>query len=544
MEDRRRGGDRPRVLAIALDAAHGSLVLRWAEEGRLPSLHRLMSEGATVRLRSFADRFPESVWPSINTGCRPGAHGIYNWRCVRPRDYSLVWVPSRTHRQPFWRLLSGDGSDAKRTAVLVDIPYCTPLRDDTVTELVGWGQRGASLRTSWPPDLMNRVVARHGSYPRWVEADYDRSAFSERRVLRALERLAGVRTGVILDLARDRPWDLCLACYWETHIALHSLYRYCDPGPWPHDERRARRVGDGLLRVYRAADAGIGRLIETAGGETDVVVFSGGGARPNTTGGRLLPRVLSALGYQVPARVPSRALPVHSLRAALPWSIRQWLHFRLPQSARARLMERLWLEAIDWSRTRAFAESEPGHGWIRINVRGREPEGTVDAGPEYERLRDEIANELLSLTNADTGTPAVVRVARREELFDGPHVDELPDLIVTWSQDALLRAAYHPRIGVIRDDLRDVPRTEHSGEGFVVASGPSIRSVEEAGSADVVDLAPTLLYLLGSAIPADMEGQVLEGILEPSLLATRPQRRERLEWDDDPWGPELAGREA
>ncbi len=494
-----------RVLAVALDAADANLVLGWARAGRLPVLGRLLEEGGTARLSSLGDVFPESIWPAINTGTPLGHHGIYNWRCLRPGTYAMAWAPNGRD-PPFWSAL-GDG----RPALVVDVPYTVPLRDDRITELIGWGQRGASLRASWPPDLMDGVLRRHGPYPQWTNMHFRRRERTDRRLQRTLERMAAVRTQVVGELMRERPWSLCLACYWEPHSAGHAFQRDHDPGSWGHEPGRAERMADGLLRVYRAADRGLGELIAAAGEGCDVVVFSGMGLARNLAGEEALPGMLVRLGYQVPAEQRARARPLHALRRALPWSVRHRLHLRLSQPARERMMERIWMESTDWERTRAFAE--PGHGWVRINLRGREPQGVVTPGQEYDELCDEIAGELLQLEDADTGAPAVTRVVRRDELISGPRAREVPDLLVRWSSDRLLRALRHPRVGVARENLADTPYTEHSGEGFVVAAGPHVRAgANEAG--DVADLGPTILALLGVAPPGGTVGAPLNGLLD------------------------------
>jgi predicted AlkP superfamily phosphohydrolase/phosphomutase len=181
------------------------------------------------------------------------------------------------------------------------------------------------------------------------------------------------------------------------------------------------------------------------------------------------------------------------------------------------------------------AESEHGHGWVRINLRGREPQGMVEPGAEYEALCEEIADELRLLTDDSSGTPAVAEVVRPAQLLEGPHVDELPDLLVRWTSSAFLRAVRHPQVGLIEEDLRDVPRTEHSGEGFLVASGPRIRRGATAEAAEIADLAPTLLYLLGAPVPEAMDGRVLTELIAETELSERAPAREAIDLTDERW---------
>jgi predicted AlkP superfamily phosphohydrolase/phosphomutase len=500
----------PRLLALGLDAADRRLVLEWARDGRLPVMGGLMREGAAVRLRSRGDLLPEALWPTVVTGMSAGAHGVYNWRVVPRGEHSLRWVSTAPGRT-IWRLLR-EQHDGRR-AVLVDVPYTAPLEDSGVTELIGWGQRGAQRQTSWPPDLMEAVRRRHGRYPSWTHVHFHRRATAQRRLLRTLERMTRVRTRVIEELLQQRRWDLCMACYSEPHNGGHEFHRYLDPAGWGHRRRRARGVEDGLLRLYRALDTSVGRLIAAAGHRTNVLVFSGMGMRTCTSGERLLKRALIGLGYQVPASRTSGGLrPLAVLRSWLPWSLRHLLHLRLSQPTREALMERLWLDGTDWRASRAYAEEEPGVGFVHLNVRGRDRDGRVEPGAEYRALCAEIATELLALREAESGAPAVAEVLHRDQLVRGSNADALPDLIVRFSQERLIAAVRHPRLGVVSEDVRDTPYSEHTGEGFLLGAGPGVRQGAEFDG-DLEDLAPTILSLLDVPVPGEMDGQPLVGML-------------------------------
>jgi len=412
---------------------------------------------------------------------------------------------------PIWRRLREH--DGGRRAVLVDIPYTTPVEDGGVTELIGWGQRGATRQTSWPPDLIEAVWRRHGRYPSWTHVHFHRRASAQRRLLPTLERMARVRTRIVEELLREHPWALCIACYSEPHDGGHEFHRYLDSSGWGYGRRRARGMEDGLLRLYRCVDTAVGKLIEAAGDGTNVLVFSGMGMRECTSGERLLKRVLVGLGYQVPApRRPAGLRPLVALRARLPWSIRHLLHLRLSQPSREALMERLWLESTDWSATRAYAEEEPGVGFVHLNVRGRDPDGTVEPGADYRALCDEITAELLSLREAESGAPAVAEVLHRDQLVSGPNAEALPDLVVRFAQQRLIAAVRHPRLGLVREDVRDTPYSEHTGEGFLVGAGPGIRAEADL-DADLEDLAPTMLALLEVPVPPELDGAPVAGML-------------------------------
>ena len=64
----------------------------------------------------------------------------------------------------------------------------------------------------------------------------------------------------------------------------------------------------------------------------------------------------------------------------------------------------------------------------------------------------------------------------------------------------------------------------HRPEGIFMAKGPRIRPGLALPPLSITDVAPTLLYSLGLAVPQDLEGRVVEQIFEPASLRERPIR--------------------
>jgi predicted AlkP superfamily phosphohydrolase/phosphomutase len=64
----------------------------------------------------------------------------------------------------------------------------------------------------------------------------------------------------------------------------------------------------------------------------------------------------------------------------------------------------------------------------------------------------------------------------------------------------------------------------HTGapDGFLLAVGDGIRPGATLGQASVLDLAPTLLYLMGLPVARDMDGRVLTEMLEESVTRGQP----------------------
>lgn len=522
---------RRRVLAVSLDAMDAELALRWAEQGKLPVIRGLVEGAAWGRLGSIADDFPDASFATIASGCLPGRHGHYNWRCVRPGSYRMGLAPEGTYLRPFWELA---WEQVGARLLLADVQQAPLFARDGVTQIAGWGQRAGRRHESWPPELFDSLVARHGRSPQWLDDDVvHRSETAEDRYFETVSRFARARAALYSELL-ERSWDLAVLSFHEAHNAGHVFHRHLEPGTWAYDEARARRFGGSLLDVYRLVDEGLGRLLDQVGEETDVLVYSGHGLRLNTNGVQLLPRVLERLGYQVPARAAPLPRLLTAGAARVPWSVRRYVNRRLSPEVQRRALERMWAESVDWSRTRAVAETAFGLGWVRINLQGREPHGTVAPGREYDELCAVLVAELEALTIVRTGGRAVTSVRRMDTVLDGPRLGELPDLIVRFSATELVDAVAHPRAGIVHESRNDLTSTEHEARGFILARGPRIRP-GPLGGGSIVDLAPTVLYLAGAGIPEDMDGTVLESLIRPELLEAEPPRRVTVEWANDPW---------
>jgi predicted AlkP superfamily phosphohydrolase/phosphomutase len=160
-------------------------------------------------------------------------------------------------------------------------------------------------------------------------------------------------------------------------------------------------------------------------------------------------------------------------------------------------------------------------GEVYVNLKGRDPEGIVEPGAEYEALRDAIIERLSKLIDPATGKSAVDRVYRREELYEGPNVSSTPDLIIAWRD-----TAYQPtesdrdRDAVFVERWREYmewPTTgSHRVDGIFFAAGPGIVPNQQINNAGIADLMPTWLKTLGQPAPETLEGRVLTDLFEGS----------------------------
>jgi predicted AlkP superfamily phosphohydrolase/phosphomutase len=229
-----------------------------------------------------------------------------------------------------------------------------------------------------------------------------------------------------------------------------------------------------ILDYHRHVDGLIGRLLERADDDTVVLVVSDHGAK-RMDGGIRVNEWLRREGLLATMREPAGR-------------------------------ERLSDVGIDWSRTVAWGEGGY-YSRIFLNVRGREPEGVI-APEDYERVRDDLSRRLASIPD-ELGNPIGTKVYRPEEVY--PDVKGVaPDLIVHFG-DLLWRA-----VGTVGGDEgvhtfendTGPDDANHAQDGLLIMAGPGIEPGPREGM-HLLDVAPTVLELLGIDTPAAMRGRSL-----------------------------------
>lgn len=156
---------------------------------------------------------------------------------------------------------------------------------------------------------------------------------------------------------------------------------------------------------------------------------------------------------------------------------------------------------IDWSKTKACSFND--NGFIFINLKGREPEGSVEK-KDYAKVAEEIISELKKLKDPETNKPLKLEIYKREEIYSGKYLEESPDIIYSiedWD--------YVPKTGLPGEIFKS-PRDpgNHKINGVFIASGKNVKP-GKIENATLIDIAPTVLHFFGIKKPKDFDGKIL-----------------------------------
>lgn len=493
-----------RLLILAADALDKDLVLRWSDDGTLPTFRRLLSEAAWGITESPPGLFVGAVWPSFWTSASPARHARYCYEQLVPGSYETARIrPGDIKAPAFWDALARAG---KRVAV-IDVPKSHVSPDLNGLQVVDWGTHDPDFEgpVTWPASLASEIVERYGkdavgNCNRFGKA----GEYAELRDF-LVDRIRG-KTRMIEDVLAREPWDCVVAVFSESHCVGHQCWHVHDPSHERHDATVASRVGDPIRDVYVEIDRAIGALVANVGPDTDVIVLGSHGMRSHYDATFLLDDMLRRIEHPrltakstVPVRAATGSVAKRAWRR-MPAGLRRALS-PLKGSAKAALGEG------DRSSRRYFAvPNNDACGAIRVNLAGREPHGRVRAGEEFDAVCAQLERDLLAFVNLANGQPLVRRVLRTQDLYRGPCMEYLPDLMVEWNRDAPVSRVSSEKTGEIVGEYKKNRTGDHSPQGIFFAAGRSVVAGPVKREVSVMDFGPTVAARLGVALH-DVDGR-------------------------------------
>lgn len=530
-----------RVMVIGLDGATFDLMRPWLAEGKLPTIARLMREGAAGEMISVPNMNSGAAWATFATGLNPGKHGVYWLVEYKPNSYELQPTNALSrHGETIWARLSRRG---RRVAVL-NVPITWPAEPVNGILVAGWDCPGVRSRGfTYPPEFAQELLrACDGEFI--ITAAYEAPEATLNGDMALGIRTIHKQTESHLKAARyvlsQGPWDLFIVIFTATDIAHHLLWKTFDPNHPDYNPQEAAHYGGAIYDIYRQLDDAIAELLQYADENTTVIVMSDHGAGIKAGAVHHINRWLESQGllrfatagpsapgsHKQSFRAHMRKAPMRLLANAI-WASRRVLNeaqrerikgwLPILRGLRSKAEMHLYSAQMDWSRTLAYGND--ADDFIRINLKGREPQGIV-APEDYEALRDHIVERLYAWRDPQSGRPLVEKVWKREEIYFGPYVDKADDILIRW-------ADFVPQ--GLDDGGLERPRQffdqisgGHKPNGILIMRGPGITPGTVIEGAELIDMPPTILHLLGEPLPTIMDGKVLTQVFSPDTLAAHP----------------------
>ena len=297
----------------------------------------------------------------------------------------------------------------------------------------------------------------------------------EEAFLKQAYRIHLERERMFFDALEKTRRGVVICVFDITDRIQHMFWRYLESEHPANRDKDVKEHKHAIRDLYQKMDDLVGRVLETLDQDTVLMVMSDHGFKSFARGVNL----------------------------------NSWLHQNGYLAVKERPTGREWFEEVDWTRTRAYAL---GLGGIYLNVEGREARGCVQPGEERERLKAEIIERLGGLHDEELSTAAVGKVYDTSVAYQGPYVEEGPDLVVGFKPG--YRVSWTCATGAVTESVFE--DNEKSWSGDHCMNPPDVPGIFfcnrkiESSSVNIMDIGPTVLDLFGVPVPAYCDGKPLE----------------------------------
>ena len=459
-----------KVFVIGLDCADPKLVFEmWPDE--LPNFRRLMEGGLYGNLESSHPPITVPAWTSMLSSKDPGQLGFYGFR--NRADYSYNRMSIATSKaiteDRVWDILSRDA----RQVILVGVPQTYPPRPVNGHLITSFLTPSVNSQYTYPAGLKQEIADLLGEQEYMLDVPNFRTD-DKAHLLQQIYDMTERRFKVIKWLMREKPWDFFMFVEMGTDRIHHGMWKYLDK-THPRYEP-GNKYENAILDYYRYLDRQVGELLEMLDDDTAVLVVSDHGAQA-MQGGICFNEWLRQEGYLVLKEEPptGQIVPLEKVE-------------------------------IDWTKTRAWG-SGGYYGRLFLNVRGREPQGIIDPD-DYEAVRTELQEKLAAITDPNGVNIGSVAHKPQDLYLEVKNVP--PDLIVyfgnlTWRSVGSLG---HGSIYASENDTGP-DDANHAQQGMFILYDPRQSMGSGKVDAHLMDVAPTILDIMGLPVPRDMEGKVI-----------------------------------
>lgn len=343
---------------------------------------------------------------------------------------------------------------------------------------------------SQPPDFCKTLAERFGEY-KTLGWGMDTWALNEERIsekvfLEDVYYTEGKFAEMMTALLDEEDFELFVQVFELTDRVSHMFWRLLDTEHPAYDAALAAEYGDAVLNSYIFMDRMVGEVMKRLKPDDLFLVCSDHGFHTWH----------KSVNYNT-------------------WLVKNgYMTLKNTTPEKKKTLDDLFGQGefwpnVDWKRTKAYAL---GLGDLYINVKGRESQGIVEPGEEYDRIRAQLITDLKAFVDEETGDHPVRNVYKREDIYNGYDEDLIPDLFV--ANNAKYRVSWQTSLGGIPKGLFEINAKKWSGDhcsldpeitkGIFFSNQPV-----QTEDVSILDFYPTILKYLGLPASDNIDGKPL-----------------------------------
>jgi predicted AlkP superfamily phosphohydrolase/phosphomutase len=466
-----------KMMVIGLDCAAPELVFdRYKDE--LPTLRNLYQNSIYGELESCIPAITVPAWSSMMSSKDPGTLGIYGFRNRSDYTYDNQHVATGNYvkEKRVWDYLG----EAGKQVVLVGVPQTFPVKPVNGVCITDFLTPTLESGFTYPADLAEKVLSLAPRYQ--VDVKNFRTPDKE-WLLKQIWDMTEMRFEVLNHLMEKQPWDYFMWVEMGVDRIHHGMWSYMDPGHRRYEA--GNKFENSICDYYKLIDAQLAHMLSRIDDNTMVLIVSDHGGK-KMDGGICINEWLWRNGYLFFEEDPPTDLFSDDGRRIL--------------TPFAKL-------DVDWSRTIAWGDGGY-YGRVYFNIEGREPHGIVKR-TDFEKVRNELKENFEAIPGPD-GKPLGTVCYKPQEIYQKVR-NVAPDLIVYWG-DLNWRSVGSLGHGDYYTFENDTGPDDanHARNGLFMLYDPQTQGQNrEVTGRQLMDVAPTLLEMMGMPVPDDMQGRRL-----------------------------------
>ncbi len=502
-----------RAIIIGLDGATFNIIQPLINQKDLPFFQKLMYEGSYGVVNSNLPLNSASNWTSLFTGKNPGKHNIFDFLSYDNCSYQPKLINNQSLKST---LLWNTANRNHIQTILLNAPVASepePLNGIMVSGMLS----ASGKRYAFPEKIATELNIQNYIIDSGFARNLNPEIYFDQITKTLLKQEVTFQR-----LIEKHPWQLAILTLNALGKAQHQFW---------HEQ-------DKLEALYMQLDAFLSNIFESLDKNTYFIIVSNHGFKP-VTKKFFINEWLWELGllnkhitihqtrltdvydlifkdapndqHFVTKFLAKTGITKDNIHSVTPVFIAELIKRLFPWSVK-KYFPAEYLDIV-WDRTKAYFISTNVQG-ININLKGREPNGIVEPGEEYEQLRNQIISELYRLRDPYTFENVLEEIYRKEDLFHGEYLDAAPDIIfVPRKNDYYLDSGKRTCRLFIGSANDDYPiRAYHEPKGIFFITGPGIKAGQKIPNIDIYDITPTVLHLLKIKPNEDFDGRVIHQI--------------------------------
>lgn len=487
-----------RVLLFGIDGLTFRVIDPLIERGLLPNFQRVRDGGAHAILKSITPPMTPPAWMSISTGLPSAQHGVYDfwdyeWGTIREQGPTAKVMTHRKGGKAIWNILSEWG----KKVIVANVPLTYPPEPINGIMLSGYMAPDTQATITYPASFKEELLQAVPAYQ--IDLDPAIAGGQIGDPLAATLKMTEARLAMF-RLLLGKPWDFCfLACSgadriqhlrWDEIMALHPQ----------------------AVAYYQMLDEALGMMLEELHDDDLLMVVSDHGFRGvrrkfyiheylyrrgllkmHNAGNR---RKAEFLGI---ARTIVRTLHLQNIARLLRSSLR---HSGMMTVEKEQHVVRL--PALDWANTHAWIPSASGFlaGYADI---------FFDETLSEEAIHS-LIQDLRALRDPETGEALIVEIHREDIYGHGSFAPSERHLIILCNEHTTLPTELGR--GTLWE-TSDVTAGIHDPDGFLYLYGSHVQRGIRLTDKHIYDIVPTILSYMGTTLPDNLPGKVMQDALAP-----------------------------